>query len=443
MARLDLARLLRGAHRRAVQDVLDLLPAPARVEDPSGKVLLGAPGEQSERATIRVGDADVGVVIGGAGVEKVARVVAHLYEREQEKLALAGETLGRYKELTLVYDTSDALSRVLDVGEVAKLVASEAHRFLHASRATLYLVDRHRERLETLADVGAAAEAPSTSTSTSTIATGIEARVLASGQAEFMEHDAGTSMVAPLRAMETVFGLLCVSSSERERWTAGDLKLVTSLAANAASAISHAMLHRDQLRQQALRSQIERFVPASLLDAALEGRTRRGGEPLAVLFCDVGMAARTLDATLSTAEVVRAISGATSSALEVLIEHGAAVGTARGEMLVGLFGQSDDFRASARSAASAASTLLRRLDRRFGGPIDGSPGVGIARIGTERSEDGGTFYEGVGVAATLQAAAEGRILVDDQVALALDLGGAGALSVPGPRGAIEAHEVQP
>jgi hypothetical protein len=435
--RLDLRRLLRGgSHRRAIDEVLGLLSAPARVVDPSGAVLLGD-GDGDVRAPIVVDGETIGAVVGTSGVERAARVIAHLFEREQEKLGLAAETLGRYKELTLVYDLSNALSRVLEVDDVAKMIVGEAHRFLRATEAVLYHVDRRAERLVPLADVGGAR-------ATSFADAGeVEARVLATGQAELVDQETGSVMVAPLRSGETLVGLLRVRRGERG-WTAGELKLVTSLAANAAAAISHALLHRDHVRQQALRNQIERFVPPALMDVALEGRRGAESEPLAVLVCDLGTITRSLDAMLSPAEIVGALHAATATTLDVLVDHGAVVGTPQGEMVVALFGHTPFFDGSAEAAAGAATEIVRRLDRRFGGSLDRSPGIGIARIDPREGEGARPFYDGVGVAATLQAAADGRILVEHPVAEVLSGGRCSVVErVPHPRGMIDVSEVSP
>ncbi len=457
MARLELSRLIRGAHKRAVEDVLALLPEPAHVEDTRGKVLAGAADPTTaRRVPIVSGGVEVGAIVGGAQADKVSSLVAHLYEREQEKLALAAETLGRYKELTVLYDMSSSLSRVLDVDQVARKIVGEAHRFLHASEAALYLVDRRGEHLELLSGVGAAAR------SIPLGGDGLEARALRTAQAELVEEAGpgqGSVMAAPLRSGETAFGLLRVASEGRAPWTAGDLKLVTSLAANAASAISHAMLHRDQLRQQALRNQIERFVSPSLLEAALEGCSDEARkEPIAVLFCDIGELARSMDASASTEVVLAAMLGATSAAIDVLLEHGGTVSTAQAEMLVALFGAGDGAASAAERATGAAKALVRRLDSRFGGPVARSPGVGVAHLVLSQTADAAPFYDGVGTAASLQAEAEGRILIDAETRAALlssasaerDEGAAETIyevspaePVSAPRGLIDVYEVRP
>jgi hypothetical protein len=436
-----------------VEDVLGLLSAPARIEDARGKILAGTAGiEGPERAPIVSGGVEVGAVRGGAGIGKVAGLVAHLYEREQEKLALATETLGRYKELTVLYDMSSALSRVLDVEEVARKIVAEAHRFLRSSEAALYLLDRRGERLDPVASAGEEATPISLLSILSGGDSALEVRALQTGQAELVEETqaGGSVMVAPLRSGESSFGLLRVASAGHAPWTAGDLKLVTSLAANAASAISHAMLHRDQLRQQALRNQIERFVSPTLLEAALEScEPDARDEPLAVIFSDVGELARSMDASATAGAVVGAMLGATSVAVSVLLEHGATVNTAQGEMIVALVCAQPGGAKAASRALDAAVALARRLDSRFGGPLPRSPGIGVALLELPATADLAPFFEAIGAAASLQAAADGRILAEDRIASALppevaerlDLSPAEPVSVS--RGTIDVYEVRP
>lgn len=154
--RLTLARLLRGAHRGAIEDVATLLPSGVRIEDTAGHALLsfGELDPEPQAFPIAIGSHVLGLVLGGAGSDRVARLVQHLYEREEEKLALAQETLGRYKELTVLYDLGESLSRVLDVSEIATRIVREAQRFLQASEATLYLVAASRTELDPIATAG-------------------------------------------------------------------------------------------------------------------------------------------------------------------------------------------------------------------------------------------------------------------------------------------------
>jgi len=422
MARVSLKRLLRGASKRALEDLLALAGGPVRLDDETGKTVLGDAAADGDRHAIQCSGAPVGSVV-GVGAERVARVIAHLAEREEEKLALADETLGRYKELTLLYDTTDKLSRVLDVDEVCKMIVAESRDFLHASGASIMLVDRRRNLLESIA---CTEERTRTRTLAATV--GVEGRVLRTGRAEFVEDvtttdsasEAGVCalMVAPLRSGEDVFGILRVTNDQRTAWTAGDLKLVTSLAGNAASAISHAMLHRERLRQQALRHQIERFASPWVLDAAL-GERATGGRSVAALFCDVGDLARWVDPGLEPEELMTIVRRATTVALGALMREGATVQLSHAEMIMGLFASDEGFERAAQAAVSAATQIVRALDRRFGGFVERSPGVAITHAELPEHDAAAAFFAAVGVAATLQGGAEGRILVDPRIAGAL------------------------
>jgi len=433
-ARLTLARLLRGPHRRAIEDVAALLPSGVQIEDAAGTTLLSIGSLDPDASTFPLfGGADgatsehvLGIVRGGVGADRVARLVRHLYEREGEKLALAQETLGRYKELTVLYDLGESLSRVLDVGEIAARVVQEAQRFLQASEATLFLVAASRTELEPIAAAGERA-----AVRLSLDGGALEARVVRSGQAELVEdapRDDGTFvslLCAPLRSGDEVFGILRVASEPRRpadvsraRWTAGELKLVTSLAGSSATAISHAMLHRDQLHKHALRSRIDRFVSPTFVEEALAGTHERAREGLAVLFCDLtepGLAAE----TSSAQDVLDALGAATCAALAVLLAHGATVDAEHPETLVAVFPNDDGFAASALAATDAALALGLALSRSHGGPLARVPGVGIARGDLAAGGDTAGVFRGIGVAAGLQSTAGGRVLVDPDVAQAL------------------------
>ena len=370
MARVSLSRVIRG-RAGPLAEMAATLGAPVRVEDRRGRRLFGD-AEDGVRHPIEVDGEEVGAVIGGDDAATLAKVLASFYSGEKEKLALAAETLGRYKELTLLYDMSDALSRVLDVEEVAGMVVDQAHRFLRAGGASLWMVDQAGEPPRQVASISSEEHAPQPS---ALAEDGLEARVLEAGRAELVEgsDDSVGVLCAPLRSGDSVFGLLRVSQGRRA-WTSGDLKLVTSMASNAASAISHAVLHRDQLRQQALRGQIERFVSPRLLGAALESPGIGAPERIGVLYCDLGSLARSIAPEASAREVLDSLLLATSIAVDALLAVQATVNVSQSEMLVAAFPHRDGFAASARAAATAGLELRMVLEASLGA----RPGVGVA-----------------------------------------------------------------
>ena len=400
MARLDLARLLRGSTGKVADDLLGLLPGGGRIES-GGKTLrdrTAGPGQEGARYPIVVAGAEIGAVVGAEGADRIARALGHLYEREQEKLALANETLGRYKELTVLYDLGDALARVLEVEDVGRLVVEQTHRLLRAAHAGLHLLDPRAGLLE---DVSGGPAVP--------LGDGVEARVVRTGQAELLEEGGRSILCAPLRTGDAVFGLLRAASGPDVSWTAGELKLVTALAGSAASAIRHAMLHREQLRQQALRGRIERFVSPLLAESTLSAET---AWPVPVLVCDLGEVSRSADAALGTAALVEVLAGALVATLDELLARGATVNTVQGDMLVAVFASETELHAGAAAATAAARALARR--------VAGSQGLGAPGIGLSAAPDAVSLLQAIGIAASLQAAAGGRILADTGIARALD-----------------------
>lgn len=404
MAKLTLKRLLKGPHRAMVEEVASLIGGPYRVEDAKGRVLLGDGPEDGPAHPVEVEGEARGVVRGEGGA-RIAAVVARLYEGELIKRALAHETLERYKELTLIYDLSDELSRVLDIREVASAVVQKAHAFLGCESAALYSLDGPKRWLTPIASVD-----PNGEVDRLPADEGLEGRVVAQGRAEIAEGEQ-TVMCAPLRSGEEVMGVLRCVKSGSGQWTAGDLKLLHALASNAAASMGHATLHHHQLQEQALRNQISRFVSPDLLEAV--GQTDGAAPDAAVVFVDLGRAMRSVE--IAAEDVVESLERASGAALGVLIGAGATVQLAQNEKLVAVFPHADGLGQSARDAVTAARTLRDTLVA-----LGADVGIGVTHANVVRKGHARDFLGAVTEAAALQAEAMGRVLVDGDVAAALE-----------------------
>lgn len=442
MARLRLRKLIRGEAGAALEQMLALGSGPIGVFDLGGRLLLGAdPGEAAPSYGIAADDQQLGDVRGGSGAEAVAAMLRHLAARELEKVQLANETLGRYKELTLLYDMSDRLSRMLEPGDVARSVVEEACRAVNGHQAVLLMHDRRTDTLVALANHGGDGEItvlPAQS--------GVEGRVLRTGQAEFVEEvDTAvrgtldrniTSLIcAPLRSGERVVGVLRVTDTRPAAWNAGDLKLVTSLAAQAASALQGAELHRNRMREMALKHHLQRYVSPLLVDAVSQGPS---GPPraLALLFCDLSGAEPSAAAPDS---VVVRMEVRLTRAVEVLLGHGAVVDLPQGEMILAAF----EGEGLGTRSVQAAFDLIAAIASDAGeGEV---PGVGIT-VADLASDDGGhALAEALSAAAVLQGASGGRVLVDYDVRSALTdrhhLTQVSGIELPGDRTVV--FEVRP
>lgn len=227
------------------------------IEDTNGKRLLETVGaERMAGYPVYVAEEVIGWVYGSEKVEPVAALLANIAESEQEKRALANETLNKYKEITLLYDLVEKVSSCLDTKEVTRLVIEEARRIIELSSVSVLLLDKEKDILKVFAEYGPQQDA----TTTVERGMGIAGYVWASGRAEIVNDvnsdprfKAGTvktssMMCAPLKAKDAVVGVIKISSELPFVYTAEDLKLFTTLSSLAAVAIENASLY-EQLKE--------------------------------------------------------------------------------------------------------------------------------------------------------------------------------------------------
>jgi hypothetical protein len=373
----ELRKLLRGNPAAILRDALTALPG--RLEGSDGQLVVGDPAAKGDRYPIALDGAPIGHLVGPPGAERIAGLARQLSEMARDRRALAEETLGRYKELALLYELSEKLSTLLDLDAVAALVVAEACRHLRADGAALLLWDARHRALQPIASVGSPP-----------LADPIAARVFETGQSDLVEADRSL-LCAPLRTGEQIAGVLLVSQATAGRWTAGDLKLVAALAAHASSAISNAQLHRDRVRELALRHRVERYVSPRLADAVRADP--HVGPAVYVALCDLrGLSGLEPDA--APERLLDLVESGVLAGVQAFLAHGAAVDTPRGELVVGVFRTADD-------ARSGAGRLARTLEARGMG---GLAGVGIAPTTANQLE------AGINAAALLQAESAGRIV---------------------------------
>jgi putative methionine-R-sulfoxide reductase with GAF domain len=412
---LPLRRALRGDQARMVRDVVTMLPCSVCVIDVQGKVLLGDESTTGSRVDIVHGKTVIGHVTAAERAGEVARVIQWVYEREVEKRNLAAETLERYKELSLLYDLGEKLSRQLEIDDVARAVLTDAQRYLGASGAALYLLDGQGESLELSAYVGdheVAAVIPA--------AAGVEGRVLATGRAmfvaadnlanDFVELGDKTAIIcAPLRVGERVFGVLRLWQAEAT-WTAGDLKLVAALAANASSAVSAAQLHARRVRELSLLSQLERHVSPSLFEACVGPEALEADHPLVVACCDP----RSLVATNHSEDsktLADTVEAGAAIVMSAFLDGGAVVDTPQG-IVLGIFTGPQ----SREQALTAGRAVLSNLRGAASSAV--IPGIGVA---STRLGDAGPdrMYACINAAAMLQTDIVGKLVAEEGIACVL------------------------
>lgn len=227
------------------------------IEDNEGKLLMATDG--AERLTwypVSVAGEVIGRVNGTEKVAAIASLLTSMAESEVEKRALVSETLNKYKEVTLLYDMVEKVSSCLDTKEVARLVIEEARKVIKLSSVSVLLLNKDTDALELIGEYG---HEPETTTIVNR-GVGIAGSVWVSGRAEivndvhsdprFVNGTVGISslMCAPLKAKDTVVGVIKLGNDQPVMYTAEDLKLFTTLASLAAVAIENASLY-EQLQE--------------------------------------------------------------------------------------------------------------------------------------------------------------------------------------------------
>jgi serine phosphatase RsbU (regulator of sigma subunit) len=247
-----------------VASLVETLGGHLAIEDAEGQHLHGEPAASGERVEVRRGDTRLGYVRGPRAAGAVARLLEHLASRETEAKALGAEVLHLYREINLIYSFSEKLAAELDLERVAALTLQEARQMIVATDGVVMLLDEATGALTTVAGFG---EEMSTLDGYRR-GTGIVGAVAASGIGEVVNDTSEDTrrvraqttvaalICAPMKVGERVIGVIALGSTEAVAYTAADLKLVNTLALQAATAIENARLFERTIQAAREREQL-------------------------------------------------------------------------------------------------------------------------------------------------------------------------------------------
>ncbi|MGB3494903.1 MAG: adenylate/guanylate cyclase domain-containing protein [Elainellaceae cyanobacterium] len=309
---------------------------------------------------------------------------------------------------------------------------------------------------------------------------GILGQVFSSGNGEIVNHVQGDRrcqqaeqgydalVCAPLKTQERVLGLIVLGSSGSRKgldsstltsYSAGDLKLLNALASQAAAAIENALLHKKELREARIKSNLERYVPAQLVQAILEAKDDISLAPnrknITILFSDIRNFTSHCE-RLEPELIVGYLNEYFSHMVDIIFTHEGTVNKFVGDMIVALFGAPSPMPASEQQAIETAIAMQRCIQSfplawirdNFHTGIGLSAGrVIVGNIGSPQHSDYTAIGDEVNTASRLQAIAKGgQILVSRNVYEAtrhlFSFKSMGTLTLKGKRRAIEVFEVQ-
>jgi serine phosphatase RsbU (regulator of sigma subunit) len=278
-----------------VAALADTLGAPVTVEDAHGRILHGdAAAAGVPRFPVTSNGTSLGWVTGHGQAAVIARVLDHLVAKEVERRALGTEVLHLYREINLIYSFSEKLAALLDVEGVARLTLAEARQLIAATDGAILLLEPGGDTLGAVASFGDEMSIVPSSETTQ----GILGAIASSGVAEIVndvdldprrvgrDTKVRALIAAPLKVGERVLGVIALASTATTTsYTAGELKLLNTLALQTATAIENARLFERAIQAAHERERLLALnKEAEIARAKLEGELDLAARIQAGLF---------------------------------------------------------------------------------------------------------------------------------------------------------------
>jgi sigma-B regulation protein RsbU (phosphoserine phosphatase) len=270
MSQVNLKRLLKKKEVLPIVDnVIKAIGAGISIYDAKGNLLIGNEvSAEQERLPIEIGDQTIGWIVGTqASDDTIISLIRFLANNEIDKKRLASEVLNKYTEINLFYELSEKITANLEIPAVIKIIAEKARRLVKATSGSIMLLNEESGLLEVNFSFGIAG---ASNIKAIKPGEGIAGAVFASGKGEIVNNatadprfiagnnPVGSLICAPLKTRDRVLGVINFSNSEPVEYTAEDLQLMQTLAAQAAQAIENAVLQDNKVKDALARYEIEK-----------------------------------------------------------------------------------------------------------------------------------------------------------------------------------------
>ncbi len=176
-----------------------------------------------------------------------------------------------------------------------------------------------------------------------------------------------STMTVPLLIREELVGIMHLDSLvATTTFTTKDLQICSSMAAQAAVAIQNARLAKRIESEAAMRAQISRLIPPSVVDQVMAGQLtiEKGGRSseITMLYSDIrGFTAMSERKTAE--DVVATLNAYFEIMVEVLFQFGGTLDKFVGDEIIGLFGAPIEIENAPLRAVSCALAMMRELEK--------------------------------------------------------------------------------
>ncbi|HEU5052768.1 MAG TPA: adenylate/guanylate cyclase domain-containing protein [Hanamia sp.] len=266
-----------------LKDMVKRLGANVCVEDEKGNEIFsyGAP-EYGFKKEIFFEEEPIGLIKDNKDAgDWIAEFLVELLQKELERKRLGSEVLNLYQEINLIFNFSDKLAQTIGATDISKIALAEALHVIESDFGVVALWDEEHKIMKVEASEGALffdeekinKELP------------LLRKIVLGGQSEIIGDistlkEAGiilpqvqSVIFSALRVKHRIMGAIILASNEADKYTAGSLKLLTTLALQSSSAIESSLLYEKNIREANEREEAmrrifdatEKFVPHEFL----------------------------------------------------------------------------------------------------------------------------------------------------------------------------------
>ena len=256
------------------------LGADCCVEDTEGNVLWGSREPAQQAIPIEHEEAVLGTFFYTEDKAlPILEALKILFLKEWEKKKIGKEVLGLYREINMIYGLSEMISEKIDAVSIARVTLEEASQIIDTTHGLFLMYDPDTDRVVEVAHFG---ESPFRDSFIQTqenelkelIHRGNSAIVSAARIAgnPALRHLKAV-MYAPLKVKHRTLGMVILGHQESVEYTAAELKLLTTISLQSATAIESAHLYQKGLkevqdREEAIRKihdASQKFVPSEFI----------------------------------------------------------------------------------------------------------------------------------------------------------------------------------
>lgn len=270
MAKLSLKNILSkdNDNINLVNSLVSEMNAPVSVEDNSGKIIfsvetdhdLSLPNDNlslPNQFPVVLENETLGWVKGNEKASLLAEVLSHLLKKELERKKLGTEVLNLYQEINLIFNFSDKLAQTIGATDIAGITLDEAAHVIKSKSGVVVLWDEEKKRLK----VEASKDQLFFDEEKINSQLPLLIDIILSGQSEILSdisslQNAGivsmeikSVIYSALKVKHRIMGAIILAGNEVDKYTAGSLKLLTTLALQSSSAIESSLLYEKNIRE--------------------------------------------------------------------------------------------------------------------------------------------------------------------------------------------------